>query len=195
MKCFGIRGVIGKGGMGPKTLAGCAKNGCVCLHSIGGAAQVLAEHITKVRNVYFEEVRQPRGDLGGSYRLPRGGRGPSPTLVAAAIRRCWMRISEGVLLPAVDEIEDGHPDGDAVGDLFENHRPFAIGNVTFDLLRGSLGRGADHGLGLGERETFAVQAEERAYSPMLGNIVLRWRSCWMRRRLITSASTSASSRL
>ena len=55
MKKFGVRGVIGKGGMGPKTLAGCAENGCVYLHGIGGAAQVLAEHITKVRNVYFKE--------------------------------------------------------------------------------------------------------------------------------------------
>jgi tartrate/fumarate subfamily iron-sulfur-dependent hydro-lyase beta chain len=53
MKKFGVRGVIGKGGMGPKTLAGCQENGCVYLHGIGGAAQVLAEHITKVRNVYF----------------------------------------------------------------------------------------------------------------------------------------------
>ena len=29
MKKFGVRGVIGKGGMGPKTLAGCAANGSV----------------------------------------------------------------------------------------------------------------------------------------------------------------------
>ena len=31
------------------------------------------------------------------------------------------------------------------------------------------------------------------YSPMLGNIVLRWRSCWMRSRLMMSASRMASS--
>ena len=53
MKQFGVRGVIGKGGMGPKTLTGCAENGGVYLHGIGGAAQVLAEHITQVQNVYF----------------------------------------------------------------------------------------------------------------------------------------------
>ncbi len=59
-KKFGVRGVIGKGGMGPKTLAGCAENGSVYLHAIGGAAQVLAEHITQVRNVYFlEEFGSP----------------------------------------------------------------------------------------------------------------------------------------
>ena len=60
MKKFGARGVIGKGGMGPKTLAGCEENGFLYLHGIGGAAQVLAEHITKVRNVYFlEEFGSP----------------------------------------------------------------------------------------------------------------------------------------
>jgi len=60
MKKFGVRAVIGKGGMGPKTLAGCQENGSVYLHAIGGAAQVLAEHITKVRNVYFlEEFGSP----------------------------------------------------------------------------------------------------------------------------------------
>jgi fumarate hydratase class I len=50
---FGIRGVIGKGGMGEKTLAACREHGCVYLHAIGGAAQVLAECIKKVRNVSF----------------------------------------------------------------------------------------------------------------------------------------------
>ena len=52
---FGLRGVIGKGGMGPKTQAACKEYGCVYLHAIGGAAQVLAECVTKVRNVYFKE--------------------------------------------------------------------------------------------------------------------------------------------
>jgi fumarate hydratase class I len=52
---FGLRGVIGKGGMGDKTLAACKEHGCVYLHAIGGAAQVLAERIKKVRNVYMME--------------------------------------------------------------------------------------------------------------------------------------------
>lgn len=52
---FGVRGVIGKGGMGEKTLAACKEHGCVYLHAIGGAAQVLAECVKKVRNVYFAE--------------------------------------------------------------------------------------------------------------------------------------------
>jgi fumarate hydratase class I len=36
---FGIRAVIGKGGMGEKTRLACEKFGCVYLHAIGGAAQ------------------------------------------------------------------------------------------------------------------------------------------------------------
>ena len=55
IKDFGIRGVIGKGGMGDKTLAACRDYGCVYLHAVGGAAQVLAECIKKVRNVYMME--------------------------------------------------------------------------------------------------------------------------------------------
>jgi tartrate/fumarate subfamily iron-sulfur-dependent hydro-lyase beta chain len=50
---FGLRGVIGKGGMGERTLQACAEAGCVYLHAVGGAAQVLGECITRVRNVYF----------------------------------------------------------------------------------------------------------------------------------------------
>lgn len=55
IKDFGLRGVIGKGGMGDRTLAACRENGCVYLHAIGGAAQVLAECIKSVRNVYLLE--------------------------------------------------------------------------------------------------------------------------------------------
>ena len=52
---FGLRGVIGKGGMGDKTLAACKEYGCVYLHAIGGAAQVLAQCIKRVRNVHMME--------------------------------------------------------------------------------------------------------------------------------------------
>lgn len=57
---LGLRGVIGKGGMGERTLAACQAHGCVYLHAVGGAAQVLAECIKSVRNVYFlEEFGSP----------------------------------------------------------------------------------------------------------------------------------------
>jgi len=50
---MGIRGVIGKGGMGPKTLDALKKHGCVYLHAVGGAAQVLAECVKKVHAVHM----------------------------------------------------------------------------------------------------------------------------------------------
>lgn len=52
---FGIRGIIGKGGMGADTLAECARSGCVYMQTVGGAAQVLAERITAVSDVYLRE--------------------------------------------------------------------------------------------------------------------------------------------
>lgn len=52
---FGLRGIIGKGGMGDKTVAACKEHGCVYLHAVGGAAQVLAECVKSVPNVYFME--------------------------------------------------------------------------------------------------------------------------------------------
>ena len=59
MRDHGIVGVIGKGGMGPQTLKGCQEYGCVYLHAIGGAAQVLAERIDSVENVYWEDLGSP----------------------------------------------------------------------------------------------------------------------------------------
>jgi len=57
---LGLRGVIGKGGMGPQTLEACRKFGCVYMHAIGGAAQVLAEVVREVPAVYFlEEFGSP----------------------------------------------------------------------------------------------------------------------------------------
>ncbi len=56
---LGLRAVIGKGGMGPKTLEACAKCGCVYLHAVGGAAQILAECVTEVTGVYLEQFGSP----------------------------------------------------------------------------------------------------------------------------------------
>jgi fumarate hydratase class I len=56
---FGIRGVIGKGGMGLKTLAALKENGAVYLNAIGGAAQYYARCITKVDGVDLLEFGIP----------------------------------------------------------------------------------------------------------------------------------------
>lgn len=55
MEQYKIRAVIGKGGMGPKTLQYCGKVGAVYLHAIGGAAQVLAERVVEVPGVHLAE--------------------------------------------------------------------------------------------------------------------------------------------
>ncbi|KIL47233.1 fumarate hydratase [Jeotgalibacillus soli] len=51
MKRFGIRAVIGKGGMGPKTLKALEEHGGVYLNAIGGAAQYYADRIKSVEGV------------------------------------------------------------------------------------------------------------------------------------------------
>jgi fumarate hydratase class I len=55
MEQYGIRAVIGKGGMGARTLQYCQKVGGVYLHAVGGAAQVLAERVVAVRGVHLAE--------------------------------------------------------------------------------------------------------------------------------------------
>jgi fumarate hydratase class I len=56
---FGVRAVIGKGGMGPKTLDGCRKHGAAYLHAIGGAATLIAESVKEVVEVYKLEFGVP----------------------------------------------------------------------------------------------------------------------------------------
>lgn len=56
---FGIRMVIGKGGMGSKTLAALKEHGAVYLNAIGGAAQYYAKCVTKVDGVDFLEFGIP----------------------------------------------------------------------------------------------------------------------------------------
>jgi fumarate hydratase class I len=51
IKTFGVRAVIGKGGMGAKTLAALKEHGAVYLNGIGGAAQYYARSIDKVLGV------------------------------------------------------------------------------------------------------------------------------------------------
>ncbi|MHA6529607.1 fumarate hydratase [Paenibacillus sp. BAC0078] len=59
MRKFGIRAVIGKGGMGPKTLKALQEHGGVYLNAIGGAAQYYAECIKQVDGVDFIEFGIP----------------------------------------------------------------------------------------------------------------------------------------
>ncbi|MFM7159817.1 MAG: FumA C-terminus/TtdB family hydratase beta subunit [Planctomycetaceae bacterium] len=52
---FGIRAVIGKGGMGAKTLRGLQEHGAVYLNAIGGAAQFYSDCVSQVDGVHWLE--------------------------------------------------------------------------------------------------------------------------------------------
>jgi fumarate hydratase, class I len=56
---YGVRAVIGKGGMGTKTLAEFEKSGAVYLNAIGGAAQFYARAVEKVLGVHLIEFGIP----------------------------------------------------------------------------------------------------------------------------------------
>ena len=60
MRRFGVRAVIGKGGMGPRTRQALMEQGGVYLSAVGGAAQVLAAAVARVAGVHFlEEFGSP----------------------------------------------------------------------------------------------------------------------------------------
>jgi fumarate hydratase class I len=59
IKRYGVRAVIGKGGMGAKTLAAMKEHGAVYLNAIGGAAQFYARSITGVDGVSLIELGTP----------------------------------------------------------------------------------------------------------------------------------------
>jgi fumarate hydratase class I len=59
VKRYGVRVVIGKGGMAAKTLAGLKESGAVYLNAIGGAAQFYARCIEAVEGVSLMEFGTP----------------------------------------------------------------------------------------------------------------------------------------
>ena len=59
IKRYGVRAVIGKGGMGAKTLAGLKESGAVYLNAIGGAAQFYARCIKLVTGASLMQFGMP----------------------------------------------------------------------------------------------------------------------------------------
>jgi fumarate hydratase class I len=53
MDHYKVRLIIGKGGMGDKTLEACKDVGAVYLHALGGAAPMLADTVVRVKNVHL----------------------------------------------------------------------------------------------------------------------------------------------
>ncbi|MBM3726596.1 MAG: fumarate hydratase [Acidobacteria bacterium] len=56
---YGVRAVVGKGGMGAKTLAALKESGAVYLNAIGGAAQFYARTVERVLGVHLLEFGIP----------------------------------------------------------------------------------------------------------------------------------------
>ena len=57
---YGIRAIIGKGGMDDKTLDALKRCGCVYLSAVSGAAVVLARYVKSIKNVYkLEDFGMP----------------------------------------------------------------------------------------------------------------------------------------
>jgi fumarate hydratase subunit beta len=81
MEHFGLRAVIGKGGMGSRTLAACGRGPAVYLHAIGGAATLIAKTIRRVQGVYKLEFGVPEAlwviqaeDFPAVVTMDSGGR-------------------------------------------------------------------------------------------------------------------------
>jgi fumarate hydratase class I len=55
LETYGVRGVLGKGGMGPRTQEALRRLGAVYLHAVGGAAALLAQRVKRVEAVYMLE--------------------------------------------------------------------------------------------------------------------------------------------
>jgi fumarate hydratase class I len=56
---FNLKGVIGKGGMGPNTLKACQEQPAVYMHAIGGAATLIAQSVKEVVTVHKLEFGVP----------------------------------------------------------------------------------------------------------------------------------------
>ena len=59
MRHFNAKAVIGKGGMGARTLKACGEVPCLYLHAIGGAASWIAQTVTRVLGVYKYDFGVP----------------------------------------------------------------------------------------------------------------------------------------
>ena len=93
---YGVRAVMGKGGMGGKTLAALKDAGAVYLNAIGGAAQFYARCIERRRRGVADGVRNARGHVAstaqgfpGHCHDGRARQQPPPGARAAVRRTSW----------------------------------------------------------------------------------------------------------
>ena len=115
---YGIRAVIGKGGMGARTLAGLKQHGAVYLNAIGGAAQFYARCIERVEGVSLMEFGTPEAMWHLQLRISRRLSPWTPT--GTAFTRTWR--------PARPKLWRNWPEAGAPGDT--PARPFTCQSAT-----------------------------------------------------------------
>jgi fumarate hydratase subunit beta len=89
---FGVRAIIGKGGMSQPTVEAMAKHGCVYLAFTGGAAVLAAERITDVWGVEWLDLGIPEA----MWALEVKGFGPLIVAIDAHNDSLYNRVDEVV---------------------------------------------------------------------------------------------------
>lgn len=89
---FGVRAIIGKGGMSQPTVDAMAKFGCVYLAITGGAAVLTAEGITDVRGVEWLDLGMPEA----MWALEVKGFGPLIVAIDAHGNSLYKRVDDEV---------------------------------------------------------------------------------------------------
>ncbi len=89
---FGVRAIIGKGGMSQQTVDAMEKYGCVYLALTGGAAVLAAEGITDVKRVEWQDLGMPEA----MCELEVKGFGPLIVAIDAHGGSLYKRIDETV---------------------------------------------------------------------------------------------------
>ena len=89
---FGVRAIIGKGGMSQPTVEAMAKHGCVYLAFTGGAAVLAAQGITEVRGVEWLDL----GMAEAMWALEVKGFGPLIVAIDAHGDSLYKRVDEVV---------------------------------------------------------------------------------------------------
>lgn len=105
---YGIRGVIGKGGMGKRTLDAMQKFGAVYLHAIGGLAVVLAQSVVKVHGAHMlDELGVPEAmwsievkDFPAVVTMDSHGASLHETMFASSLQAAQELMEQGVRAPA-----------------------------------------------------------------------------------------------
>jgi len=89
---FGVRAIIGKGGMSQPTVEAMAKHGCVYLAFTGGAAVLAAQGITEVRGVEWLDL----GMAEAMWALEVKGFGPLIVAIDAHGDSLYKKVDEVV---------------------------------------------------------------------------------------------------